>query len=56
LRALAYSFGDELPLHTAELTIEFDDEESVAAWLRKRLSETHMAEAHRKGLEKQHLA
>lgn len=56
LGALAYSFGDELPLHTAELTIEFDDEESVAAWLRKRLSETHMAEAHRKGLEKQHLA
>lgn len=51
LGALATAFGDSL--HTAALTMEFDDEPSVAAWLKKRLAETHMAEAHRKA-EQQH--
>jgi tetraacyldisaccharide 4'-kinase len=52
LGALAHAFGG-IPLRTVELTIEFDDEQSVAAWLKKRLAETHMAQAHRNGLEKQ---
>jgi tetraacyldisaccharide 4'-kinase len=53
LGSLAVGFGNDFPLHTAELTIEFDDKKSVAAWLRNRLAETHMAQAHRKALEKQ---
>jgi tetraacyldisaccharide 4'-kinase len=53
LGSLAEAFGDELPLQAAELTIEFDDEKSVGAWLRNRLAETHMAQAHRNALEKQ---
>lgn len=51
LGSLAAAFGDSLPLRTAGLTIEFDDEQSVGAWLRKRLAETHMAQAHRKTVE-----
>ena len=39
-------------LETAELTIEFDDEQSVVAWLKKRLAETHMAQGHRKAAGK----
>lgn len=51
LGALTAAFGDRLK--TAELAIEFDDEQSVAAWLKKRLAETHMAQAHRNTVEKQ---
>jgi tetraacyldisaccharide 4'-kinase len=50
---LAALFGDSPSLRTAELTIEFDDERSVAAWLRGRLAGSHMAQAHRNGAEKQ---
>jgi tetraacyldisaccharide 4'-kinase len=53
LGSLAEAFGDDLRLRTAELTVEFDDEKSVAAWLRNRLAETHMAQAHRNAMEKQ---
>jgi len=48
---LTSAFTNPLPLQTVGLTIEFDDEKSVAAWLRKRLAETHMAEAHRKAVK-----
>lgn len=48
---LASAFGDGLK--TAELTIEFDDEQSVSAWLKKRLAETNTAQAHRNALQKQ---
>ena len=48
---LASAFSNPLPLQTVELSIEFDDEKSVTAWLRKRLGETHMAEAHRKAVK-----
>ncbi len=51
LGALAETFGEQL--RTAELTAEFDDEQSVAAWLKKRLAETHMAQAHRNTTQKQ---
>jgi len=51
LESLSSVPGDGL--QTAELTIEFDDEKSVGAWLRKRLAESHMAQAHRKGEQKQ---
>jgi tetraacyldisaccharide 4'-kinase len=51
LGSLAAAFGD--PLQTAELTVEFDDEKSVGAWLKKRLAETHMAQAHRNGAQKE---
>jgi tetraacyldisaccharide 4'-kinase len=51
LGKLTDAFSGSLPLYTAELTVEFDDEKSVAAWLRKRLAVTHMAEAHRKTVE-----
>jgi len=51
LGALARVFGNGL--QTVELTTEFDDEKSVAAWLKNRLGETHMAQAHRKTLENQ---
>lgn len=51
LGALTAAFGDRLK--TAELAIEFDDEQSVAAWLKKRLAETHMAQGHRNAVEKQ---
>lgn len=50
LGALTAAFGDRLK--TAELAIEFDDEQSVVAWLKKRLAETHMAQGHRNALEK----
>jgi tetraacyldisaccharide 4'-kinase len=50
---LAGVFDDSLPLRTSELKIEFDDERSVAAWLRGRLAGSHMAQAHRNGAEKQ---
>jgi tetraacyldisaccharide 4'-kinase len=48
---LMSAFTNPLPLQTVGLTIEFDDGKSVAAWLRKRLAETHMAEAHRKAVK-----
>jgi tetraacyldisaccharide 4'-kinase len=51
LGSLSSVLGDQL--QTAELTIEFDDEKSVGAWLRKRLAETHMAQAHRNGSQKE---
>ena len=51
LGALTAAFGERL--RTAELAIEFDDEQSVAAWLKKRLAETHMAQGHRNAMEKQ---
>jgi tetraacyldisaccharide 4'-kinase len=51
LGSLSLGFGDQL--QTAELTVEFDDEKSVGAWLKKRLAETHMAQAHRNGAQKQ---
>jgi tetraacyldisaccharide 4'-kinase len=50
---LANAFGNDLPLKAAELRIDFDDDKSVAAWLRNRLAETHMAQAHRNAAEKQ---
>lgn len=50
LGSLASAFGDGLK--TTELTVEFDDEQSVVAWLKKRLAETHMAQGHRKTTEK----
>jgi tetraacyldisaccharide 4'-kinase len=53
LGSLAAALGDDLPLETVELTMEFDDEKSVGAWLRNRLAETHMAQAHRNATEKQ---
>lgn len=49
---LVGAFGHSLPLRTAELTVEFDDAQSVAAWLKKRLADTHMAQAHRNAAEK----
>lgn len=51
LGSLSAGFGDRL--QTAELTVEFDDEKSVGAWLKKRLAATHMAQAHRNGAEKE---
>ncbi|MBS1805393.1 MAG: tetraacyldisaccharide 4'-kinase [Acidobacteria bacterium] len=51
LGALVNAFRNDL--RTAELTVEFDDEKSVAAWLKNRLAETHMAQAHRKTMENQ---
>jgi len=51
LGPLSVGFGDQL--QTAELTVEFDDEKSVGAWLKKRLAETHMAQAHRNGAQKE---
>jgi tetraacyldisaccharide 4'-kinase len=54
LGALTEPLDDQL--RTAELAIEFDDEQSVAGWLKRRLSETHMAEAHRKGMQKEHMS
>jgi tetraacyldisaccharide 4'-kinase len=48
---LANRLGADLPLRTADLTIEFDDELSVVAWLKMRLAKTHMAQAHRKTVE-----
>lgn len=50
LGELTEVFGEKL--RTAELAIEFDDEQSVAAWLKKRLAETHMARGHRNAVEK----
>lgn len=50
---LSSVFSASLPLLTAELTIDFDDEKSVSAWLRKRLAETHMAQAHRNAVSRQ---
>jgi tetraacyldisaccharide 4'-kinase len=50
---LARVVGNSLPLRTAELTVEFDDEKSVGAWLKNRLAGSHMAQAHRNALEKQ---
>ena len=51
LGGLRAAFGDQL--RTAELAIEFDDEQSVAAWLRERLAETHTASGFRNAVEKQ---
>ena len=51
LGSVAGAFGESLK--TADLKIEFDDEQSVAAWLKKRLAETHMAKGHRKAVEKE---
>ena len=50
LGALTGAFGGSL--QTAGLTMEFDDEQMVAAWLKKRLAETHMAQAHRNAEQK----
>ena len=51
LGGLSVAFGGRLQM--AGLTMEFDDEQSVAAWLKRRLAETHMAEAHRNTEQKQ---
>jgi len=50
---LTAAFRDSLSLQTAELTIEFDDEQSVGEWLRSRLAETDMAHAHRDAVQRQ---
>lgn len=53
---LATSLSDSLPLRTAELTVELDDEKSAGAWLKNRLAGSHMAQAHRNAIEKQSAA
>jgi len=50
---LTAAFRDSLSLQTAELTIEFDDEQSVGEWLRSRLAETDTAHAHRDAVQRQ---
>lgn len=53
LGGLTALFSDAMPLETAELTIDFDDPQGVAGWLKQRLAETHMVQAHRNAMQKE---
>lgn len=52
LGGLTSVLSGAVSLEVARLRIEFDDRQSVAAWLKKRLSETHLARSHRETVRK----